>query len=176
MTAASEGEARHLAAPPAQGVEVIEAPSVPSVVVRAADVPMSGIRELFDSAFTALFPALAERGIQPAGPPYSLYHRMPSDTIDLEIGIPVASPLDGEVVTPSGVVLVPSSLPAGRVARTTHLGSYEGLADAWSAFMGALAERGEAPGLPFWEVYVTEPTPDGDPAALRTDLCMLVGR
>ena len=36
--------------------------------------------------------------------------------------------------------------------------------------MGAIGGMGRAPGSPFWEVYVTEPSPDMDPATLRTDL------
>jgi effector-binding domain-containing protein len=36
--------------------------------------------------------------------------------------------------------------------------------------MEALAAGGTPPGTPFWEVYVTEPSPDMNPATLRTDL------
>ena len=36
--------------------------------------------------------------------------------------------------------------------------------------MGQVAAAGETPELPFWEVYVTEPSPEMDPADLRTDL------
>ena len=175
MTSASASDEPYFAAGPASGIELLDAPAAPTVVARAEGLPMSRIRELFDSTFSALFPALAERGIRPVGPAFSLYRRMPSETVDVEVGIPVASALDAEIRTASGVVLVPSALPAGRVARATHLGSYDGLADAWGSLMTGLADKGVAPGLPFWEIYVTEPTPDATPADMRTDLYILVG-
>ena len=43
----------------------------------------------------------------------------------------------------------------GRARR--HVGGYDNLGDSWCA-------------LAMWEVYVTEPIPDADPATLRTDL------
>jgi effector-binding domain-containing protein len=34
--------------------------------------------------------------------------------------------------------------------------------------------RGESPGPVYWEVYLTEPGPDVDPATMRTELnCLL---
>ena len=41
---------------------------------------------------------------------------------------------------------------------------------AWAVFTKAAVDAGHHPGLPFFEVYVTEPNPDMDPADLRTDL------
>ena len=40
--------------------------------------------------------------------------------------------------------------------------------------MGGIVAADKAPAFPFWEVYVTEPSPDMDPATLRTDLVTLV--
>lgn len=67
--------------------------------------------------------------------------------------------------------LVESTLAAGRYARTTHLGSYAGLGDAWARFLGRwLPTSGHRIGTgPSYEVYVTDPrtTPVEQ---LRTDL------
>ena len=41
--------------------------------------------------------------------------------------------------------------------------------------MAAVIADGREPAFPFWEVYVTEPTPDADPASLRTDLFTRLG-
>lgn len=38
--------------------------------------------------------------------------------------------------------------------------------------MQQVAADGRQPALPFWEVYVTEPSPEMDPATLRTDLVL----
>ena len=90
-----------------------------------------------------------------------------------DVGVPVAEPLDGELEA-GGITFYPSSLPAGRIATISHLGGYDGLPAAWSSFMETIARDGHEPRLPFWEVYVSEPGPDVDPATLRTDLVTLL--
>lgn len=157
----------------APAIEYFDASTTPTVVVRATDYPVARLAELFDATFSAMFPALAERGIAPAGAPFSLHTRIPSETVDIEVGIPLTAPLDGPFVR-GDITLLPSTLPAGTTARTTYLGPYDGLGGAWGGFMGAIVESGRAPAFPFWEVYVTEPTPDADPTLLRTDLFTLV--
>ena len=71
--------------------------------------------------------------------------------------------LDGVHVTASG-------LPAGRLAVVTHVGPYDELGAAWGRFMGWVASQGLSPDDRYGEIYVTEPTPDGDPNLLRSDL------
>lgn len=154
-------------------VEYTDATARPTVVAREPDYPMASLTTLFDSTFSALFPALAERGITPVGAPFALYHRAPDTTVDIEVGIPVESALP-EPITVGDVVLSPSTLPAGTVASTSYVGPYDGLGEAWGAFMRAIGDAGRNPALPFWEVYVTEPDPDMDPSTLRTDLFILV--
>lgn len=145
----------------------------PTVVVRALDYPMAELPTLFHRVFGALFPALVQRQLTPTGAPFSLYTRAPSETVDLEIGVPVSAALAEQIVV-GDVVLEPSVLPAGAAARTSYFGGYDGLGQAWGSFMGAVARAGRAPSFPFWEVYVTEPTPELDPSTLQTDLHTLV--
>ena len=101
------------------------------------------------------------------GAPFSLHTRMPTDTSDFEVGVPVDHPLDEEI--PIGdYTLIASELPAGRVATVSYIGPYEGLGPAWGAFMEQVPALGQ-PDFPFWEVYVTDPS-DITPEDLRTDL------
>ncbi|WP_017835199.1 GyrI-like domain-containing protein [Dietzia sp. UCD-THP] len=162
---------------PLVGVRVFTAPAVPTAVVRATAVPMATIAEFFDSAFGTALPALFAAGVTPAAAPFASYTRIteePEPQADLEIGFPLAEPLpDGVVAEPEGeggMRVVASELPAGQVAAMSYLGSYDGLGEAWQEFMGEIGSLGRAPGTPFWEAYVTEPSPDIDPATLRTDL------
>ena len=64
----------------------------------------------------------------------------------------------------------PGVLPAGRVAHVVHAGSYDRLGETWGLLGAWIAEQGLTPGAELWEVYMTEPTPDMDPSALRTEL------
>ena len=137
----------------------------------AQDVAPDGMPAIFDETFAALVPALAEAGVQIAGPAISLHHRMPGATMTFEVGFPVAAPLDGQLEA-GGITFLPSSMPATQVATVSHLGGYDGLGDAWGRLMQQVAADGHQPALPFWEVYVTEPSRDMDPATLRTDLVL----
>lgn len=118
----------------------------------------------FDRAFTALAGALAEQGLTPVGAPYARYYGQPTDTIDIEAGIAVVEEPSASDTVSAG------SLPGGRAATATMSGSYDGLGAAWGAMFEWIQARGESPADTMWEVYVTEPTPDMDPAELRTEL------
>ena len=166
-----------LGADPIDGVRLLRAPAVPTAVVRVAGVPMSELTGVFDSVFGTVLPRAFEAGLAPAGPPIALYTAAvegPDSVVDLEIGFPLRAPLAEQVGTDpievDGRRIVASELPAGEIAVISHVGSYDDLGRAWGDFMGEIAGMGRAPGLPFWESYVTEPSPDMDPATLRTDL------
>lgn len=51
-----------------------------------------------------------------------------------------------------------------------HHGGYDGLDASWDRLQRWVAEQGLTPASGFWEVYLTEPTPEGDPADNRTAL------
>lgn len=166
---------------PVDGIRLLRAPAVPTVVVRAMGVPMPGLREVFDSAFGNVFPAAFQAGLIPAGPAFALYTRMtegPEMEADLEIGFPLEGPLfeqlDDDPIEVDGLRVEASTLPAANVAATSYLGPYDGMGQAWGDFVGQISAKGLAPGMPSWESYVTEPTPDADPATLRTDLYCVV--
>ncbi|NHU84495.1 AraC family transcriptional regulator [Kocuria sp. JC486] len=152
---------------PFDGVVVIDAVATPTVVAREQDLPMTpeAMSGFYDATFRSIFPALDAQGIQPVGPAFGLHTRMPSETVDIEAGVPV-----DRVPQELPDELVASELPAGKVVATTYIGGYDGLGEAWGAFMQAVVESGHTPTFPLWEVYVTEPSPEGDPAAMRTDL------
>lgn len=158
-------------------LQVIDFPGFPTVVVRGTGQVTSQLHTFMDAAFSALG-ASAGRGLfTPAGPAFSKYEGLGEDgldqTVDLEVGFPVDVPL-AEAVEVDGVRLEPSSLPASRLGIARHHGPYDGLGQAWSAFLAALREAGHQPGQVCWEAYDTEPTPDMDPADLVTGLAVPV--
>lgn len=111
--------------------EIVTLEPVTTAVVQGV-VPLAGTAEFFDRSFGTLAAVLAEQGVAVAGPAFGLFHRPSGDVLDLEVGFPVAGPVE-----PRGDV-VAGALPGGREVT--------------------------------WEVYVTEPSPDMDPADLRTEL------
>ncbi|MDV8000046.1 GyrI-like domain-containing protein [Rhodococcus sp. IEGM 1408] len=170
-----------LGADPVVGVRLLAAEAVPTAVVRAANVRMATISDFFDAAFGKAFPALFATGMTPVAAAFALYTRITEGAeaeVDLEIGFPLGTPLpdgSGDEQADDGLRVVPSELPAGEVAVTSYIGPYDGLGEAWGKLMGEIRAMGREPAVPFWESYVTEPSPDMDPTTLRTDLFCVVG-
>lgn len=169
------GSPMGLSQEPVTSLEVFEAQQVPTLVLKVHGQPMDRMPEVFDTAFRAIFPAMAQHGLTPSGPAFALYHRAPDETADFEVGMPLTEPSESVIEAADGVRLEPSWLPGGRAARISHLGGFDQLSTAWAGFMGQVAVAGETPELPFWEVYVTEPSPEMDPVDLRTDLFTRLG-
>lgn len=166
-------QARYLLQGP-YDIAIFDAPEVPTAVIKRDAFPMAEMATLFDDGLGALFAALGEKAVEPAGPVFSLHRRIPDETSDLEVGVPLGAPLEGPIDAGQGFVIEPSVLPAGSIAAFSHLGSYDALGSAWEGFLSAVSEKGARPDIPFWEVYVTEPYPGIDPDTLRTDLYTLL--
>lgn len=143
--------------------ELVDVAATSTAVVRGV-VPVTDLAAFFDRSFTTLAGTVTAQGAAITGPAFAFYHAMPGETADLAVGFPTA-----EAVRPDGDVEA-SELPGGRVARLVHAGGYDDLAASWERLRAWIAEQGHQPGPVFWEVYVTEPSPDTDPADLRTEL------
>jgi effector-binding domain-containing protein len=134
-----------------------------AAVVRGT-IAAEEITDFFDRSFSVLGEAIAAQGVAPIGPAFGLYRGLPDETIDVAVGFPTDGPIE-----PDGSV-EPDELPGGRVARVVHAGAFDGLGEAWQQLGGWIADQGLTPAESYWEVYVTEPSPDMDPADLRTEL------
>lgn len=140
----------------------------PAVIVRHLGVRADQLPGLFDAGFLAL----AASGVPINGPAFAAYHGDPGATFDLDIGFPVAETL-GAPVQVGKLAVRGSELPGGELLGLTHVGPYDTLAQSWDRLATDAAERGLQPSG-FFEVYVTEPSPEVDPATLRTDLFLVV--
>jgi effector-binding domain-containing protein len=145
------------------GPELVTLQPATTAVVRGV-VPVAGLRDFFDRSFGALARTLSAQGIAMTGPAFALYRGPLAQTVDLEVGFTTAAPVraDGDVV--------PGSLPGGRVARLIHAGTFDALSESWERLRAWMDTEGLTAAGSIWEVYLTEPTPDMDPADLRTEL------
>lgn len=148
--------------------DVVDLQPVTTATIRSV-VAVDDLTAHFDRAFRLLAEAISAQGVTITGPAFSLYHDHPGETTDCEVGFPT----DREI-EPTGDVR-PSSIPGGRVVRVVHQGAYDELPDAWDRLSIWMSDRGYGFGMPFWEVYLTEPRPDMDPAELRTELNLPIG-
>lgn len=100
-----------------------------------------------------------------------VFHDDPRTTAESELRSDAALTFPADARIPKG--LEERRLPAGRYARTTHIGPYEGLGDVWARLRRDwLAASGEQPAnRPSFEIYRN--TPETVPKQeLRTDLFM----
>lgn len=133
----------------------------PAAVVRA-EVPTEEIRTVFDRGFGEVMRVAAAQGVAITGPPFGFYPRMPTDTVDVAVGFPVAAPVaaEGEVI--------PFELPGGRVVTGIHVGSYESLDVSFRELAEWAATHGHSLAGHMWESYLTDPRTDPDPATWQT--------
>lgn len=153
--------------PQPTGPEVVTAEPVTTAVVKGT-IPTDEVRDFFDRSFAVLGEALQTQSVTPTGPAYGLYHGIPDETMDLEVGFPTDRAIEADGSAEAG------ELPGGRVARVVHAGSFDALGGAWQRLGEWVAAQGLTPADTYWEVYLTEPSPDMDPNELRTELNWLL--
>jgi effector-binding domain-containing protein len=115
-------------------------------------------------AFGDLFSHLKVLGVEPAGPPFVIYHAFGPDDIDAEVCVPVSQPVTASGRSESRV------LPAMTVARTLHVGPYEALGSAYAAVNDWTAIHGFEAAGPMRERYLNGPGEAASPADYRTEI------
>jgi effector-binding domain-containing protein len=142
---------------------IVKTAAVTTALVHVT-VPRSEIAAVMGPGIGEVMAALKAQGIAPAGPWLTRHLRMDPATFDFEICVPVGRP-----VKAVGRVR-PGELPASTVARTVYHGPYEGLAGAWPKLDAWVASQGRRAAPWLWEVYLTDPSANPDPATWRTEL------
>lgn len=158
-------------------VETRELAPQPTVCVRVNE-PTSRLGELFGELLPLVAERIADLGGETGGPPYGRYYDYGPERVDVEIGVPVVAPVGnlpvaGEV--PLGE-LAAGELPGGRVAITSHHGSYDSLNETYGRLEAWLGEHGHVPGRGPWESYIVDPSEVADdPSQLRTEVVWPIG-
>ena len=121
-----------------EGFETKQVDAQPIVGIRT-NATMDKLPEVMGSLFGEVYGYIQQGGQTPAGMPFSRYHSMDGNSVDMECGMPVASPMEGKDRVQAG------ELPAGTVAAVTHMGPYEELSKTWMALTGWMESQGLQP-------------------------------
>lgn len=135
----------------------------PTAVV-AGTKKVAEIGPWLGEAYHSVIETMREQGALPAGPPFARYHQMGGGEFEVEAGFPTSAP-----ITDSGRVKA-STLPGGQVARTVHVGPYDGMESTYEAVFSWIAEQGGQPSGDPWEVSLTDPQENPDPSSWRTEI------
>jgi effector-binding domain-containing protein len=152
---------------------IVDLTPQPAAAVRIQQ-PMAemDLAALFDVHLPNIADRLADLGAEPAGPPFGRYHEFGPEQVDVEIGIPVASPVGN--VRPLAECepgeIGSSELPGGQAAVTVHLGPYDSLSQTYERLEGWIRGQAREPGPGPWESYIDDPAEVDDPSQLRTEV------
>jgi effector-binding domain-containing protein len=122
------------------------------------------IPEFLGRSFGLLFGHLKLLGVEPAGPPFVIYHAFGPAGMDAEVCVPVATLVSATGGVQSRV------LPAMTVARTLHIGPYEMLGSAYDAVTAWIRGRGFELAGPMRERYLNGPGDNVSPAEYQTEV------
>ena len=123
-------------------------------------VELAHLSEAQGESLRELWGSIQRRGVEPAGPPFVRYHTFGETETDLEVGVPMVEASSGEGQVAAG------ELPGGAALTTWHLGSHDGLGDAYARLDAWLKEHGREADGAAWEVYTwIDPGLEPDPSA-----------
>ncbi len=125
----------------------------------ASDVPA-----FLSGAFGELFGRLGLLGVPPAGHPFVIYHAFGPADMDAEVCVPIA-----QAASATGRIQS-RELPAMTVARTLHVGPYEGLGATYRALTEWIERNGLGAAGPVQERYLNGPGDGVGPAEYRTEV------
>lgn len=131
-------------------ITVVDLPEQHTAVVRGR-ATIDTIPEFLGRAYAAIGNVVPAQGRRFTGPPFARYRAMDETGWEVEAGFPV----DGEVRADHDVV--PSSLPAGPVARLVHAGPYDTVGVGWRTLSDWIVDHGYAATDAPWECYLDEP-------------------
>lgn len=134
-------------------------------LVSSANVMPEEIGTTLMTAFPTARGYARDRDIEITGAPFARYLSWnPDGSVDLEAGVPIAKPIDGEGD------LYCIELPEGEAAWAVHTGPFDSLGKTHAALGTWVRENRRQTAGPLLEWYVTDPYLEVDPARWKTEV------
>ena len=150
-------------------VEVKELKAQPFIGIREKTTPTpEGIAATCTQILPEAWKYATENGGKPAGPPMVLYHTWSDTETEVEGGLTLQEPIQGNDRVQT------SELPAGKAAVLRHVGPYDKLGEAHNALHQWMEANSVTPTGPRWEVYITDPQENPDPSTWVTEVYQAV--
>ena len=133
-------------------------------------VPFIEVSREMSEMYSEISKFLAQKEIEMAGMPFSMYHLMDEEYIDLECGIPIEAANEGNRTVKVAV------FPATTCACLDFYGDYSNLQEGHIVMQKWLEAHGFNLASAPMEIYLTDPQQEPDPAKWITRICYPVER
>jgi effector-binding domain-containing protein len=143
--------------------EIRDVPRQDTAVIHLS-CPPDAISTTMGPAFGRLFASVGRSGGVPAGPVFARYFSFSEELVDFECGVALVAPYsaDGDVTA--------SHIGGCQAAVGLHVGPYDRLHESYAAMQAWIEAHGRRPGAVMWEVYLSDPGSEPDPATWRTEI------
>jgi len=123
---------------------------MPSVIIRTR-CSVEELPLVIGPAYQRIGMYLGSKQLTPVGPPYVGYHNEDMSDLDIEIGFPVAEPLEGEGEFEGGAI------PGGQFATTIHTGPYAKFEEAYKRLTDWIEGQSLQASGSCYEIYLNDP-------------------
>jgi effector-binding domain-containing protein len=114
-------------------------------------VGMDKLPQTIGESYGAIMRYLNELGAQASGEPYTAYHNLNMQDMDVEMGFPVSKPMPPQGEIKSG------RIAASRVVSALYVGPYSGLEIVYNEIFKWIAEKGLKLKDVYYEYYYNSP-------------------
>ena len=122
----------------------------PAVTLRSV-AGFAELPEIFESSFARLIAYLEDLDEDIAGPPFAIYRNLPTEELDVEMGLPVTHPV------PGNEHIISKEIAVENAASTVHTGPYEEIESAYIALAEWINDNGHEPTGDSYEFYLNDP-------------------
>lgn len=123
------------------------------VLSKHALVTIDELPVTLGQTFAELYAAIERAATEPDGPPFVVYHTVPTPGARWEIDI--CAPVAAEIPAPPGITY--AEIAAEPIVEVLHVGPYEGLGKVYEQIGRFMTEHNLVPSGPPREFYLSEP-------------------
>jgi effector-binding domain-containing protein len=131
-------------------IDIEELQTQPVLYIRTK-TSLESLPQVIGESYMKIANYLQGMGEQPAGVPYTAYHNLDMQDMDVEMGFTVSKPL------PEGDEVKTGGIPAGKAAITMYNGPYSEMEATYDEIFKWIAERGYQPTGVYYEYYYNSP-------------------
>ena len=131
-------------------IELNEQKAQPILSIRVK-TSLENLPKLIGESYHKIAGYLNELGEQPADVPFTAYHNLDMQNMDVEMGFPVSKPLPGKEDIEAG------EIPQGKIVSYMYKGLYSEMEPVYNEIFKWINEKGYQPTGVYYEYYYNSP-------------------